>query len=155
MTLLALLIGLVVERLATQLFHLRRLRWLDRLIDLGFQQIARFANWPALIPVILLALLLILPVFLALFSLQGALYGVANLVLAIVVLFFSIDRNGCFKGSTEENSESRRSSLCAGEQQAVRCNILVRAVWSLRPVGRMGLSRDRPHSASRRVQPFP
>jgi membrane protein required for beta-lactamase induction len=81
MTLLALLIGLVVERLATQLFHLRRLRWLDRLIDLGFQQIARFANWPALIPVILLALLLILPVFLALFSLQGALYGVANLVL--------------------------------------------------------------------------
>jgi AmpE protein len=90
MTLLALLIGLVVERLATQLFHLRRLRWLDRLIDLGFVQIGRFSNWPALIPVILLALLLILPVFLVLFSLQGALYGVANLVLAVVVLFFSL-----------------------------------------------------------------
>jgi AmpE protein len=90
MTLLALLIGLVVERLATQLFHLRRLRWLDRLIDMGFDQIARVANWPALIPVILLALLLILPVFLVLFSLQGALYGVANLVLAVVVLFFSL-----------------------------------------------------------------
>jgi len=90
MTLLALLIGLVVERLATQLFHLRRLRWLDRLIDLGFRQIDRFSNWPALIPIILLALLLILPVFLVLFSLQGALYGVANLVLAIVVLFFSL-----------------------------------------------------------------
>ena len=55
MTLLALLIGLVVERLATQLFHLRRLRWLDRLIDLGFRQIERFANWPALIPIVLLA----------------------------------------------------------------------------------------------------
>jgi AmpE protein len=93
MTLLALLIGLVVERLATRLFHLRRLRWLDRLIDLGFQQIARFANWPALIPVILLALLLILPVFLVLFSFQGALYGVANLLLAIVVLFFSLGPN--------------------------------------------------------------
>jgi len=90
MTLLALLIGLVVERLATQLFHLRRLRWLDRLIDLGFDQIGRFANWPALIPVILMALLLILPVFLVLFSFQGALYGVANLVLAVVVLFFSL-----------------------------------------------------------------
>ena len=90
MTLLALLIGLVVERLATQLFHLRRLRWLDRLIDQGFRQIERFANWPALIPVILLALLLVLPVFLVLFSLQGRLYGVANLVLAIVVLFFSL-----------------------------------------------------------------
>ena len=93
MTLLALLIGLVVERLATQLFHLRRLRWLDRLIDLGFRQVERFANWPALIPVILLALLLILPVFLVLFSLQGTLYGVANLVLAIVVLFFSLGPN--------------------------------------------------------------
>ena len=90
MTLLALLIGLVVERLATKLFHLRRLRWLDRLIDFGFVQIGRFSNWPALIPVILLALLLILPVFLVLFSLQGALYGVANLVLAVVVLFFSL-----------------------------------------------------------------
>lgn len=90
MTLLALLIGLVVERLATQLFHLRRLRWLDRLIDLGFRQIERFANWPALIPVILLAVLLILPVFLVLFSLEGRLYGMANFVLAIVVLFFSL-----------------------------------------------------------------
>ena len=38
MTLLALLIGLFVERLATQLFHLRRLRWLDRAIDAGFRQ---------------------------------------------------------------------------------------------------------------------
>jgi len=93
MTLLALLIGLVVERLATQLFHLRRLRWLDRLIDLGFRQIERVANWPALIPVVLLALLLILPVFLVLFSLQDALYGVANLVLAVVVLFFSLGPN--------------------------------------------------------------
>ncbi|MCH8334709.1 MAG: regulatory signaling modulator protein AmpE [Proteobacteria bacterium] len=90
MTLLALLIGLVVERLATRLFHLRRLRWLDRLIDLGFHQIERFANWPSLIPVILLALVLILPVFLVLFSLRDALYGVANLVLAIFVLFFSL-----------------------------------------------------------------
>ena len=90
MTLLALLIGLVVERLATQLFHLRRLRWLESLIDRGFRQIERFANWPAVIPIVLLALLLILPVFLVLFSLQDALYGVANLVLAVVVLFFSL-----------------------------------------------------------------
>lgn len=90
MTLLALLIGLVVERLATQLFHLRRLRWLDRLIDLGLQQFRRFANWPALIPLLLLSLLLTLPVFLVLFSLKDALYGVANLALAIVVLFFSL-----------------------------------------------------------------
>ncbi len=66
------------------------MRWLDRLIDFGFHQFRRFANWPALIPVVLLALILTLPVFLVLFSLQDALYGVANLLLAIVVLFFSL-----------------------------------------------------------------
>ena len=44
MKLIALLIGLVVERLATQLFHLRELRWLDRIIDSGFRQADRFAD---------------------------------------------------------------------------------------------------------------
>ena len=37
MNLIALLIGLVIERLATQLFHWRRMRRLDRIIDLGFR----------------------------------------------------------------------------------------------------------------------
>ena len=36
MTLIALLIGLIIERLATQIFHWRRMRWLDRIIDKGF-----------------------------------------------------------------------------------------------------------------------
>ena len=44
MNLIALLIGLIVERLATQLFHLRRLRWLDRIIDAGFRQAERFGE---------------------------------------------------------------------------------------------------------------
>lgn len=90
MNLIALLIGLVIERLATQLFHLRELRWLDRIIDSGFRQATRLANWPALIPVILLALVLVLPVFAFIFSLRDALHGFAYLVLAIVVLFFSL-----------------------------------------------------------------
>ncbi len=62
MNLIALLLGLVVERLATRLFQFRRLRWLERLIDAGFRQAQRLPTWPALIPVILLALLLVLPV---------------------------------------------------------------------------------------------
>ena len=37
MNLIALLIGLVIERLATQWFHWRRMRWLDRIIDVGIQ----------------------------------------------------------------------------------------------------------------------
>ncbi len=90
MKLLALLIGLIVERLATQLFHLRELRWLDTLIDSGFRAISRFTHWPALIPVVLLAVLLVLPVFLIRLALSDTLYGFPYLVLAIFVLFFSL-----------------------------------------------------------------
>ncbi len=96
MHLIALLIGLAIERLATQLFHWRRMRWLDRIIDAGFRQAERLGNWPAIIPVIILVALLVLPVFGIIFSLgetsQGftELEGFTELFLAIVVLMFSI-----------------------------------------------------------------
>lgn len=90
MNLIALLIGLVVERLATQLFHWRRMRWMDRIIDFGFAQAQRVANWPAVIPVVLLAVVLVLPVFAVIFGLGGTLAGFTYLLLAIVVLFFSL-----------------------------------------------------------------
>ncbi|MCP4300797.1 MAG: regulatory signaling modulator protein AmpE [Gammaproteobacteria bacterium] len=90
MNLIALLIGLVIERLATQLFHWRRMRWLDRIIDFGFKQAQRVANWPPLIPVVLLATVLVLPVYAIIFSLGGTLAGFTYLILAVVVLFFSL-----------------------------------------------------------------
>lgn len=90
MNLIALLIGLAVERLATQLFHLRRLRWLDRIIDAGFRQAQRLETWPALIPVVLLAALLVLPVAAVTLSLGDALAGFPYLILAVFVLFFSL-----------------------------------------------------------------
>ena len=90
MNLIALLIGLVVERLATQLFHWRRMRWLDRIIDFGFRQAERLANWPAIIPVILLGLVLVMPVFAVIWFLGGTLAGFTYLLLAVVVLFFSL-----------------------------------------------------------------
>ncbi len=90
MNLIALLIGLAVERLATHLFHWRRLRWLDRIIDAGFSQATRLGNWPALIPVVTLVVLLVLPVFAIIFSLGETLQGFTYLILAIFVLMFSI-----------------------------------------------------------------
>lgn len=90
MKLIALLIGLMVERLATQLFHLRELRWLDRVIDTGCAQVERFASWPAIIPVILLAVSLMLPVVLFTYMLGDTLFGFPYLLLAVVVLFFSL-----------------------------------------------------------------
>jgi len=90
MTLIALLIGLFLERLATRLFHLRRLRWLDRAIDFGFGLRAKIANWPVLIPLIALAVALVMPVFLIWFGLADIWLGFPYLVLAVIVLFFSL-----------------------------------------------------------------
>lgn len=90
MKLIALLIGLLIERLATQLFHLRELRWLDHIIDVGCEKILRLTKWPPLIPVLLLAILLVLPVFVVVLLLGDTLLGFPYLLLAIFVLFFSL-----------------------------------------------------------------
>lgn len=90
MHLIALLIGLVIERLATQLFHLRRLRWIDRIIDAGFRQANRVPNWPALIPIVIIAILLMLPVLIVVLVLGDALFGFLYLLLSVIVLFFSL-----------------------------------------------------------------
>ena len=90
MNLIALLIGLVIERLATQLFHWRRMRWMDRIIDFGFRQAGRTATWPTIIPVTILGIALVLPVFAVIWILGDTLAGFTYLVLAIIVLFFSL-----------------------------------------------------------------
>ena len=117
MNLIALLIGLIIERLATRIFHLRRMRWLDRLIDAGFRAARGFANWPALIPVILLALLLALPVFIVTFVLadMDALLGFPYLFLAIIVLFFSLGPKDIGEDVTEYCQ-----ALEAGDEEAVQ-----------------------------------
>ena len=93
MTLIALLIGLIIERLATQLFHWRRMPWLDRIIDRGFAMAERFSGWPAIIPVLLISLALVLPVAAVTVALVDRLLGFPHLLLAIVVLFFSLGPN--------------------------------------------------------------
>jgi membrane protein required for beta-lactamase induction len=124
MKLIALLIGLVVERLATQLFHLRELRWLDRIIDRGFRQADRFANWPALIPVTILAVILVAPVLLVVFGLGDLLFGFPYLLLAILVLFFSLGPKDigedvdeyCTALESEDEDEIRKSARALTER---------------------------------------
>lgn len=115
MKLIALLIGLAVERLATQLFHLRELRWLDRIIDSGFEQVNRFANWPPLLLVVLLAVVLVLPVALVRLWLGDALFGFAYLLFAVVVLFFSFGP----KDIGEEVNEYC-AALESGDEERIR-----------------------------------
>ncbi|MCI0518489.1 MAG: regulatory signaling modulator protein AmpE [Woeseiaceae bacterium] len=90
MKLIALLIGLLIERLATQLFHLRELRWLDRLIDAGFTAAGKVTGIPALLSVIVLAALLVFPVLVVVLLAGDRLHGFPYMMLAILVLFFSL-----------------------------------------------------------------
>ncbi len=115
MNLIALLIGLIVERLATRFFHWRRMRWMDRIIDAGFRMADGFANWPAVIPVVLLALLLALPVFIVTFALGDRLLGFPYLFLAIFVLFFSLGPK-----DIGEDVDEYCAALEAGDDEAVQ-----------------------------------
>ena len=90
MNLLAILIGLAIERLATRFFHWRRLRLLERVIDAGFRQGQKLGNWPAFIPVLLIAILLVLPLAAVIYALGDTLQGFAYLGIATVVMFLSI-----------------------------------------------------------------
>lgn len=115
MNLLALLIGLIIERLATRIFHWRRMRWLDRIIDAGFQSAAKLSNWPALIPIILLALLLALPVFVVIIALGDSLAGFPYLFLAIIVLFFSLGPH-----DIGEDVDEYCEALADGDEEHIR-----------------------------------
>ena len=93
MNLIALLIGLAIERLATQIFHWRRMRWLDRLIDAGFARASGAGSWPPLLSIAAISVALALPVLVVILALGDSLLGFPYLFLAIVVLFFSLGPN--------------------------------------------------------------
>lgn len=90
MKLIALIIALVLERLATQLFHLRTLRWLDYLIDPLLNTLARALRFPAWLAAVTCLVVLSLPVVLMRFGIGDALLGVPFVMLSVVVLFFSL-----------------------------------------------------------------
>lgn len=115
MHLIALLIGLIIERLATQFFHLRRLRWLERVIDAGLRRAGRFENWPSLVPIISLAILLVMPIVIITLSLGDALLGFPYLLLSIVVLFFSLGPN-----DIGEDVDQYCAALEEGDEEKIR-----------------------------------
>jgi membrane protein required for beta-lactamase induction len=118
MKLLALLIGLLIERLATRFFHLRELRWFDRVIDDGFQQVARLHKWPALIPVLMLATILVLPVLIVRLSLGDSLFGFPYLLLAVFVLFFSLGPK-----DIGEDIDEYCGALEAGDEERISASV--------------------------------
>ncbi len=90
MKLLALIIALALERLATQLFRLRSLRWLDGALDPFLQFIGRTPAVPGWLLAIATVALFVVPVLLARLAIGDALLGLPFVVLSVVVLFFSL-----------------------------------------------------------------
>lgn len=115
MNLIALLIGLIIERLATRIFHWRRMRWMDRIIDAGFRRASGVSNWPALIPILVLTVLLSLPVAAVIIALGDTLLGFPYLVLAIIVLFFSLG-----PADIGEDVDEYCAALRDGDEQHIR-----------------------------------
>jgi AmpE protein len=90
MKLIALFVAILLERLATQLFHLRELRWLDGLFDFGLRLAQRFDAIPKLLGVAATVLLVASPIILLRLGLGDVLLGLPYLALSVVVLFFSL-----------------------------------------------------------------
>lgn len=90
MNLIALVLGLILERSLTRLLHLRELRWFDRYFDIGFGWLDRLGPLAAPPAAVLLALVPSLPVFLVAVYFSDRLFGIPYLAFAALVLLFSL-----------------------------------------------------------------
>lgn len=71
MKLIALILGLVLERVATELLHLRELRWFDRYYDFGLDRVNRYRGWVVHAGIVVLLALPAIPVLLVSAALRG------------------------------------------------------------------------------------
>ncbi|MGI9308329.1 MAG: regulatory signaling modulator protein AmpE, partial [Gammaproteobacteria bacterium] len=85
-----LLLGLAVERLLTQLLHLREFHWLDPLFDRLFTRLGKSGAFLAAGGCIILLLLLIVPVALVFFGLQDRLEHIPLFIFSVFVLLFCL-----------------------------------------------------------------
>ena len=90
MTLLALLLGLLLERAATQLLHLREPRWFDGYLDWALTRFRGLHGGAALVMTILLVVLPVLPVALVAWIFREVLLGILFVGFGALVLVFSL-----------------------------------------------------------------
>ena len=90
MNLIALFLGLVLERTATRLLHLRELRWLDPYFDWGFGKLHRMDGAAASILVVVLIVIPVLPVLILQHQFSHLLFGILYIAFSTFVLFFSL-----------------------------------------------------------------
>ncbi len=105
MKLLALVIGLLLERLTTNLFGLREIRWLDGYFDRVFKLMGNGHNVRAYVVAILAIALCTLPIFGIGYFLEGKFFGLFYLAAAVAVLFVSLGPRD-LSAEVEEYSEA-------------------------------------------------
>ena len=90
MKLIALILGLIIERAATHLLHLRELRWFDAYFDYGDEQIRKLPASLALVGTVCVLLIPLLPVIAVSLAFRDVLWDLPYLAFAVVVLLFSL-----------------------------------------------------------------
>ncbi len=92
MKLIALIVGLLLERLVTHLLHLRELRWFDRYFDWSLARLGGAPDWARMPFALVLLALPVLPVVVAAAVLltAGLFWNVPYFVFAVFVLLFSL-----------------------------------------------------------------
>ncbi len=90
MNLIALVLGLVVERLLTNLLHLREPRWFDAYFDWGLKRLGGIKGPVAYLMAILIGLIPVLPIAAVQLAFRDVLLGLPYLAFAVLVLLFSL-----------------------------------------------------------------
>ena len=127
MKLIALILGLGLEHVATQVLHLRELRWFDAYFDLGLARLKVLKVWLSYAAIILILVIPLIPVLWASIVLRGtAPWDLPYLLFAVLVVFFclgprdlgtEVDEycSAVSRGDTQR-SEAVLTELCEGDR---------------------------------------
>ena len=127
MKLIALILGLGLEHVATQVLHLRELHWFDRYFDLGLERLKRLNVWLTYVAIVLVLAVPLVPVLWASVALRGTgiPWDLPYLLFAVLIVFFclgprdlgtEVDEycSALSRGDTEK-SEAVLTELCEGD----------------------------------------
>lgn len=119
MNLIALFLGLVLEKLLTRWLHLRQPHWFDGYFDWCMGHFNRLDGAVAIIGAALVALLPVLPVLAIAWSFDEVLLGVPYLVFAALVLLFSLGPRDLGDDVDEYASAQDAGDSAAAEAAAI------------------------------------
>ena len=116
MNLIALFLGLGIERLVTNLLHLREPRWFDAYFDWGLKHLYKQRLMSSAAVAVVMILVLVLPVLAVSLLFADRLFGVLYMAFAVFVLLFSLGP----RDLVEEVDEFCEAKLREDEEGAQR-----------------------------------